>query len=72
MQDLNRVKEKPVTEAVEGNGDRPDEDVARETLAQHKRRNDSVRVVVFGSLMLQERKQLTHNAHPLSPSVFSR
>lgn len=42
-EDLNRVKQKPYTEAVEGNG-RPDEEVASEAWRRHLLRNDSLMV----------------------------
>jgi ubiquitin C-terminal hydrolase len=45
-EDLNRVKQKPFVEAVEGNG-RPDAVVADEAWHAHKRRNDSIVVDEF-------------------------
>jgi hypothetical protein len=41
LQDLNRIRIKPVTSAVEADG-RPDEVVANEMWLVHRRRNDSV------------------------------
>ena len=46
LQDLNRVKDKPYTEEVEGGG-RPDSEVATEAWQRHKSRNDSVIVDLF-------------------------
>lgn len=40
-EDLNRVKKKPVTEAVESNG-RPDAEVAQEAWERHLKRNQSI------------------------------
>ncbi|KAF1319722.1 Ubiquitin-specific protease, partial [Globisporangium splendens] len=54
-EDLNRVKKKPYTEAVEGNG-RDDVEVAREEWEVYLRRNDSVIVENF---MGQLRSHLT-------------
>ncbi len=45
-EDLNRVKTKPVTAAVEGNG-RPDVEVANDNWEVHKKRNDSFLVERF-------------------------
>lgn len=41
-EDLNRVKKKPYTKAVEGGDGRPDSEIAAETWATHLQRNDSV------------------------------
>jgi hypothetical protein len=40
-EDLNRVLEKPYTEAVENDGTKPDDEMARIFLEQHMKRNDS-------------------------------
>ncbi len=45
-EDLNRVKTKPVTAAVEGNG-RPDVEVANDNWEVHKKRNNSFLVERF-------------------------
>ncbi|XP_053378168.1 ubiquitin carboxyl-terminal hydrolase 19-like [Mercenaria mercenaria] len=45
-EDLNRIKKKPYTETVEDGG-RPDEVVANEAWAVHKKRNDSFIVDLF-------------------------
>lgn len=46
LQDLNRVKKKPYTETVEDQG-RPDEVVADEAWAVHRKRNNSFVVDLF-------------------------
>jgi ubiquitin carboxyl-terminal hydrolase 19 len=45
-EDLNRVREKPVTEPIETEG-RPDREVAAESWKVHKMRNDSIMVDLF-------------------------
>lgn len=45
-EDLNRIKDKPLTEQVESNG-RPDHIVADEAWSVHKKRNDSIIVDLF-------------------------
>ena len=50
-EDLNRVKKKPYTERVEGDGDSDERKVAEEAWATHGRREDSVVRDVMGSLM---------------------
>jgi ubiquitin carboxyl-terminal hydrolase 4/11/15 len=45
-EDLNRIRQKPVTEAPEG-GSRPDDEVARAAWVVHKKRNDSIIVDLF-------------------------
>ena len=46
-EDLNRILQKPATEAPEGGQGVPDEDVARQAWAIHKKRNDSIIVDLF-------------------------
>ena len=46
LQDLNRIRKKPYTETVEDRG-RPDEVVANEAWAIHKKRNNSFVVDLF-------------------------
>lgn len=41
-EDLNRVQKKPYTEVVEGDGTKPDSQVAQEAWRRHLQRNDSV------------------------------
>lgn len=46
LKDLNRIKEKPYVEEVEGAG-KPDAEVANEAWRRYKSRNDSVIVDLF-------------------------
>lgn len=46
IKDLNRIKEKPYVEEVEGAG-KPDAEVANEAWRRYKSRNDSVIVDLF-------------------------
>jgi ubiquitin C-terminal hydrolase len=46
LQDLNRIKDKPLTGPVDSDG-RPDAEVAKEAWRYYKQRNDSIIVDLF-------------------------